>query len=70
MSDSKTIVLMDLIHALRSPLGVVRGVLDDHLKGFELEEQDYHDALEAVERINEMLREVETASYQKGSEQH
>jgi hypothetical protein len=41
------LVLEKLSHALRTPLGVNRGVLQDAVSGFDLDSSDYQDALDA-----------------------
>jgi len=48
-----------LSHYLKSPLSVLYGVLDDHLKGQNLSEADYRDALDATERILSCLKLLE-----------
>ena len=58
------LVVSRLSHAIRSPLGVALGVINDRQQGYQLEEQDYEDAFDALKRINALLELVKGLDFQ------
>ena len=58
------LVVNRLSHAIRSPLGVALGVINDRQQGYQLDEQDYEDAFDALKRINALLELVKGLDFQ------
>lgn len=52
-------------HALRSPLGVALGVVNDLLGGYEVNREDLQDAKSALERIRGLADELRDGGFDR-----